>query len=338
MNKKQGAAAASCILIAALALALWLSPANRSYTGQLFALDTYITMTAYGKNAEAAVREAESHILQREQLWSVNVEGSDIDRINRGAGTAVTVDSSTAQLVSFCREMYEKTDGAFDCTVYPLVRAWGFTTGEYRIPSQEEIDRLLTLKCCGELTADETTVTLPRGALDLGAVAKGQLSDDICAIMEKHGVKRAVIDLGGNIVTVGRKSLNRDWTVGIKSPDGSGMLGTVQVSDRCVITSGAYERYFDGPDGNRYGHIIDPATGKSADSGVLSVTVIGREGRLCDGLSTALFVMGEEKAAAYWQENGDFDFIMLCRDGILYVTQGVSFSGDSAYTLEVLTK
>lgn len=336
---KRKAVIAALLLAAVISLALLLPKGNMGRSAELFALDTYINMTAYGRNAEKALSAAKEHILQREQLWSVNIEGSDIARINTANGSPVTVESSTAELLRFAKETAEKTGGAFDPTVYPLVRAWGFTSGENRVPERRELDALINSVGYEALSVDENAVTLPEGyAADLGAVAKGQLSDDLREMFSEKGVKSAVIDLGGNIVTLGKKPDGSDWNVGVRSPSGEGLLGTVRVSDACVITSGAYERYFIGPDGVKYGHIIDPRTGESVRNGILSVTVIGKEGRLCDALSTALFVMGRDKALDFWKSESGFDMILLTEDGTLSVTEGVYdrfIPGDSPEVLSV---
>jgi thiamine biosynthesis lipoprotein len=113
------------------------------------------------------------------------------------------------------------------------------------------------------------------------------------------------------------------WRIGIKDPYGNGNIGVLEISNRVVVSSGGYERYFTGEDGNRYGHIIDPSTGWPADNGVTSAVVVGESGKVCDALSTAFFVMGVEKSISFWRENAGFDFLLLTEKNELYITEGL---------------
>jgi thiamine biosynthesis lipoprotein len=113
-------------------------------------------------------------------------------------------------------------------------------------------------------------------------------------------------------------------------------LGILSTSDRAVITSGGYERYFE-QDGVTYHHIIDPKTGYPAESGLVSVTIISADGTLADGLSTSLFVMGKDRAVDYWENHREeFDMILLSEDGTLYVSEGIEDSFSSDYDIEVI--
>lgn len=167
--------------------------------------------------------------------------------------------------------------------------------------------------------------------LDLGAVGKGYAGDVIAELLRENGVTSALLDIGGNIQAIGSKTDGSDWRLGIRDPFGEGNVGVLSVSDKAVVTSGSYERYFIGEDGKQYGHIIDPSTGYPAESGLMSAAVIAKEGKLCDALSTSLFVMGLDKAADYWRGNKNFDMILITEDGEIYITEGIkdSFSLDS---------
>jgi thiamine biosynthesis lipoprotein len=158
---------------------------------------------------------------------------------------------------------------------------------------------------------------------DLGSVAKGFTGDRLMELFAKKGISSALVNLGGNVQALGAKPDGGAWKVAIASPKGDGSYaGVVSVKDKAVITSGAYERYFE-ENGRIYHHIIDTSTGYPADSGFLSVTVIGKEGTLCDGLSTSLFAMGPEKAFELWNNSDDFDAVFIAEDGRIYVTEGV---------------
>lgn len=169
--------------------------------------------------------------------------------------------------------------------------------------------------------------------IDLGAVGKGYTGDFIVDILQENGVESAFLDLGGNIQMIGTKPDETDWKLGLRSPFDEGSFAMLEVSDCAVITSGGYERYFTGDDGKTYWHILDPATGKPAHSGLVSVTIVGKEGRLCDALSTSLFVMGLDKATELWKQRDDFEMVLVSEKGEIYLTEGLeeNFSLNQMY-------
>lgn len=183
-----------------------------------------------------------------------------------------------------------------------------------------------------ELNNDQIQME-PGGMIDLGAVGKGYAGDEAAQILRERGITAALLDIGGNIQAIGTKPDGSDWRVGLKDPFSGGVLGIIQVSDVAVVTSGNYERFFIGEDGKVYGHIIDPATGHPVENGIASVSVIASEGKLCDALSTALFVMGLENAQDYWRQRRNFEMILIMEDGDIYLTEGIrdSFSLNSEY-------
>jgi len=291
---------------------------------ELFAMDTYMTISAYGNQAKCALQAAETRIRQLERLWSVTDPESELYMLNHSGGVPVEVDRVTAKAVSFALAIADRTGGALDPTIYPVLTSWGFTTSSYQIPSQDELDTLLRLIGYEKVLLEGHEVTLPDGVqMDLGSVAKGYTADIVTSILKDHGITSALIDLGGNIQTVGYKPDGSKWRVGIKDAYGDGNIGVLMVADCAVVSSGGYERYFIGDDGQTYWHIIDPSTGKPADSGLVSATVVCKEGRLGDALSTALFVMGLQDAETHWRENSDFEMILMTQDNELYITEGL---------------
>ena len=296
-------------------------PVERS----LFAMNTYMTFTAYGEDAQAALQEAEECIQQVEGLWSVTDEDSEIYQANHSGGQPVTVSEETAEIISFALEMAQRTGGALDPTIYPVLTAWGFTTDSKQVPSQQQIAQLLEQVGYDRIQLNGTELTVPDGMeLDLGAVGKGYTADLVTEILRRHGVSSALISLGGNIQAIGSRPDGSDWRLGIRAPWESGNLGVLTVSDAAVVTSGGYENYFDDEQGNIYWHILDPSTGYPADSGLQSVTIVGREGKMCDALSTALFVMGAQSAEQYWRENGGFEMLLVTDSGEILITEGIA--------------
>lgn len=302
---------------------------------QFFGMDTSMTFTAYGEGAEAVLEDAEEKMAELEGLWSVTDENSEIYQVNHSQGKAVTVSDETAEVVRYALAMAKKTDGALDPTVYPLLTAWGFTTGENRIPSEEELAKLMPLVGYDKVRIDRNRIQLSEGMeLDLGAVGKGYAGDLAADMLRKKGITSALLDIGGNIQAVGSRPDGSNWRLGIRNPFGEGSLGVLEVSDKAVVTSGTYERYFVGEDGKEYGHILNPAAGRPADNDLAAVTIIADEGKQGDALSTALFVKGLKGAKAYWQEHRDFEMLLVTKNGEIYLTEGVkdnfSISGDLA--------
>lgn len=301
---------------------------------QFTAMDTFIHLTACGDGASAALDAAERELLAMEASLSVTEANSEISAVNRAGGQPVSVSDSTAELVAFALAMSRRTAGAMDPTVYPLVRAWGFTTGQQRVPAREEIDRLLPLVGAEQVALAGNVLTLTPGSmLDLGSVAKGWSGDLLAADLKQAGISSAILRLGGNIQTIGTKPDGSDWVVGIQDPDSESMLARLPVRDCAVVTSGGYQRSFT-EGGETYWHILDPATGYPARAGLTSVTIVAPSGALCDALSTALFVMGADRAADHWREYRDFEAVLIHDDGSITITAGLegSFSLMSGYT------
>lgn len=331
------------LLLPALLLFSSCSRRGEEHTVTFFAMDTVMGVSVFGPDGQEAARAVQAELQSLEKLLSVTDAGSEIYAANHSGGAAVEVSEQTAGLLSRALELCESTDGALDVTIYPVVKAWGFTTGEHRVPSEEELSGLLERVDYARVQLDAQTLSVPAGTeLDLGAVAKGYAGDRAAALLRARGVESARLELGGNVHVLGAKPDGSPWRVAVRDPDGEGYAGVVEVTDRAVVTSGGYERYFE-EGGVVYWHIIDPRTGRPARSGLRSVTVVAPSGLLADALSTALFVMGPEEAAACWRSRQDFDFILLKEDGTAAVTEGLAdsftLSGDWAgRALEVVRR
>lgn len=310
---------------------------------EFFAMDTYMSVSVYGTGEEAqmAAQAAEDEVRRLEAIFSVGLAESEIGAVNANGGGAVSPD--TLYLLERSAELFEMTEGAFDISVYPLMAAWGFPTQEYCVPSAEELSELLQRTGAGGVLLDEENGVVSFAEegmqIDLGGIAKGYASSCIMELWREAGITSGLVSLGGNVQTLGTKPDGSLWRVGVQSPDdANAYLGVLSVQDVAVITSGDYERYFE-RDGVRYHHILDPATGCPARSGLRSVTVISGDGTLADGLSTALFIMGEERAAQFWREHsGEFDAIFYTEDGGLYVTEGIAESFSTELEVQVVTR
>lgn len=307
--------------------------------GEIFAMDTYMSISCYGEECEEALDDAFEEIIRLDDLLSVGNPDSEITILNREGSAKISED--TGSMIETALSLYEKTDGYFDITVYPMMELWGFTDKNFAVPGEEEIRNLLQYVDSKELVYDKGEKTLSLGkarGIDLGAIAKGFTSDRLMEIFREHNLVCGLVSLGGNVEVFGTKTDGSKWRCGVKNPNEpdnmSSFLGVVSIADCAVITSGAYERYFTDPaSGKTYHHIIDPHTGYSSESGMLSATIVSRSGTIADGLSTSIYAMGLEKATAFWKQYGEelgFDMILMTEDQKVWVTEPLKkdFSSD----------
>lgn len=298
--------------------------ADESRSCELYAMDTVMNLTAYGANAQSALDAASDEINRLDSLLSISSEDGEIYQIN--ANKKGTVSEDVSSLLSRSLELSQMTDGLFDCTIEPVMEAWGFTTQNYRIPSDEELKELLSHVDYKQVDLKVSSVTIPDDVrLDLGGIAKGFTSSRVMDVFREKGVTSGIISLGGNVQALGCKPDGNMWRIGIQDPnDLNSTFAVIEVADQAVITSGGYQRYFE-ENGQTYHHIIDPRTGYPAENGLISVTIISDDGTLADALSTSLFIMGPEKASTFWKKHADaFDAVMMKDDGTVMVTAGLA--------------
>ncbi|MDO5398048.1 MAG: FAD:protein FMN transferase [bacterium] len=313
---------------------------NRDNTNEVsktvYAMDTVMTLKAYGENAETALKDAEEEIKQLDSSLRRGNPESEIYKIN--ANGSEEVSEETAVLISDALEICKSTEGAFDISIAPVMDLWGFYTKEFNVPAKEELSHELSRVNYENISVDGNVVSVSSGTqLDLGGIAKGYLSGRIMDIFKNDGVESGIISLGGNVQTLGTKTDGSEWKVAIQNPDDDTYIGGVSVTDKAVITSGGYQRFFE-KDGKIYHHIIDPKTGCPADSGIKSVSIVSDNGTLADGLSTALFVMGLEKGTEYWRSHSGFDVIFMTDDNRIYITEGLKDVFESELEYSVITK
>ena len=298
---------------------------EKSYSDEMFALDTIIRFTLYDEDEELCkdtIEKCKDEITRLENLLSISKESSDIYKLNNSKERTISVSEETASLINDACFISKSCSGAFDISVKPLLTLWGFDTKEYRVPSDSEIEKTLPLVSFENIVVDGENVTKPENvSIDLGGIAKGYVADRVSEIIKNSDVNCALINLGGMITTVGKSSSSdKDyWHIGIQHPSENGSyFFTFDVNETSVSTTGAYQRYFE-EDSKIYHHIIDPKTGKPAQSDVSSLTVVGESGVVCDALSTAFYVMGVDKTTDYINENfkselKDYKVIILSDD------------------------
>ena len=294
---------------------------------EIFALDTAIGLKVYGSKREEVLKKLENRINELDELLSTGKETSEVSRLNR-SGKAV-LSKITANLVKRSLEIYQKTDGLFDITIYPLMELWGFPSKNYKVPSDKEIKETLKNVGSEKIVFNEETGEISfknKGMkIDFGGIGKGYITDELVKILTEEKVESAIINLGGNVFGFNKKPDGSLWNVAIRDPnEPENYMTVVRLEDCAVITSGGYERYFE-EDGKIYHHILNPKTGRPSDSDLKSVSIVSKDGTLADALSTSLFIMGEKKAIDYWKTKGkNFDIILLTKDNRLLVSEGVS--------------
>lgn len=342
-NKFAMSIAGSMILLVAGAAVFWGYNAEKSKSHQstTFVMDTLVTQTAYGPNAQAAMREVNIALADFEKRLTLFSKESDVARINLAAGReSVEVAPETAALIQQSVQLSQQSDNAFAITIAPLTMAWGVTTDSPRVVPPEEIQSLLELVDDSAVKIEGNRVGLERTgmALDLGGIAKGASCSLIQEIYFKNKVESGIVSIGGNIYVRGNKPDGSDFRVGFRNPYEGEMsyIASFSMPDKVMAVSGGYERFFE-ENGQRYIHIIDPRTGMPAVSDILSVGVVDQDGAVADFYSTTLFVWGKEKTLDFMRNGGSV--IMLDQENTLYVSKSLeeSFSmHDSAkdkYTL-----
>lgn len=317
------------------------------YSDEQFLLGTYVRIRVYDEGKESALKPAFDRVKELGDKITINQKGSEIDEVNEQAGIKpVKVSDDVYTLVKRAYEYSQDSQGGFDMAIGAITQLWRIGFDDARKPSQEEIDQALKLVDYHkiELNDKEKTVYLKEKGMiiDLGAIAKGYITDEVVKVLKKQGVTTAIVDLGGNVYVLGHspRGENQDWTVGIQDPNmarGS-VLGSIKERNKTLVTSGIYERYLE-VDGKKYHHLFDPKTGYPFDNDIASVTIITDKSIDGDGLSTAVFSMGVKKGLEYVESelNNGTEAIFVTKDDKVYVTDPIKDTfkllEDSHYTM-----
>lgn len=297
-------------------------------------MGTIIRQTIYADGQTQIAEEVLQNITDLEhQYLSRRLADSELYQVNELAGQAdgIVLSERLTNILERCMEVSEASDGAFDITIGETVRLWDIdarssmeNVSDYEKPGAEALSESLKYSGYDKLILQDNTLFLPaKMQLDLGAVGKGIALDCVGEYLEAQEVTGAVISVGGSILTYGQKPDGSSWKVGVINPhDTSQNLGYLSLKGQwCVSTSGDYERFVE-VDGVRYHHIIDPATGYPADSGVSSVTILTQDGFLSDALSTACFILGSEKGCELAERFGA-SALFVDREGNITMTAGM---------------
>ncbi|MFI3214800.1 MAG: FAD:protein FMN transferase [Eubacteriales bacterium] len=288
-----------------------------------FAMDTYMSISANAVNAQQVVDESYEIVKEIESAISRTDESSDIYRLNHSEGKIIEVSDITYELLVTAIKCAQKTDGAFEPTICAVTDLWSIGTENARVPEEDEIIKALeTVSYENIVLMESNQVQLLNGAqIDLGAVGKGYAADKIVGIYKEHDVVYGVISLAGNIYVYGEKDDGSLWKIGIQDPDDTSEINiTLQTEETSVVTTGAYERYFE-ENGVVYHHIFDSDTGYPTKKDIKSVTVLCDNSMLADIYATALFAMGYEDAIDFVESEDDMDVIIIRENDDVYYSE-----------------
>jgi FAD:protein FMN transferase len=301
---------------------------EKEYKSDRFLMDTLVGIRAYGRDEaqlKGAVIAAYAEMQRIADLsdrfpapGSAAYKASDVCLINENAGIRpVRVHREIIDMLLLAKRFHTLSGGAFDVTIGPVMDLWGFAGENPKVPSPGKIPETLSLVDDGSLLVnekDETVFLARKGMkLDLGAVAKGYASESAVRILKERGVARALIDAGGNIRAIGRKSGASPWKIGVKDPrEEGGIIAIIPLEDGAAVTSGDYYRYFESG-GKRYHHILDPRSGYPASAN-MSVTVVTKDAGAADCLSTVFFVLGPERSIELAERMKGVDLFIVTTD------------------------
>ncbi len=295
-------------------------------TGTEFLMSTVVEQRWYGANSEQAYDEIVKSLKDIEGKLSLYQDNSEIALINQNAGIkAVEVSDMTYQMIKLSLEYSEKSDGRFDITIAPLTQLWDIMGDSPKVPSEEEIATAKSFIDYRQvlLNEDDRSVQLLKSnmSIDLGGVAKGMAASVAAEIAAKHQVS-GYLSIGGNMMVLGKKPSGEDFRFGVRDPKGgvNDFMAVVTLDGMTMATTGTYERHFE-EGGVRYHHVLDPFTGYPAQSDLISVTVISKDGALADYLSTAVFMEGSAGLEGHLSAEGYY-VIAIDQNNRVYTSKG----------------
>jgi thiamine biosynthesis lipoprotein len=292
-------------------------------------LGTVCKVSIYDNPSKEAFDAAFYRIGEIDAKMSLHKDSSELEAVNAKAGEGPqTVSLDTYAVIEEALEIAALSGGAFDPTIGPLVEAWDIGGDNPRKPSQEEIDSLLPLVGYRRVALDSEDHSVfladPGMILDLGGIAKGYAADEVAKVLEEHDVHSGIVNLGGNVLTIGSKPDGSPWKIGIQDPDEErgGYVMVLSLVDQSLVTSGPYERFFV-QDGKVYHHILDTKTGYPVDTDFTSVSIITPRSFIADALSTSVFALGLEKGMALIDSMEDVEAVFFTEEKQIILSEGI---------------
>lgn len=293
-------------------------------------MGTAIKVTLYDSNREDILDKVFKKVIEIEDLVSINKDNTEIYNLNKNSGIKpVKLSDTSFNIIKKGLEYSEISKGEYDISIGPLVKLWSIGLPEAKVPTKKEIDEII--KYIGysdiEINNSKKEVYLSKKGmqLDLGSIAKGYAADEIVKLLKNEGVKKAIIDLGGNIYALGKKNKDKNWTIGIQNPfdDRGNAIGTIEVSNKSVVTTGTYERFIE-KDGIKYHHILNPKTGYPYKTDIAGVSIVADKSVDADALSTLIFTKGLEKGLELVESIDGVDAVFVMNDKSVYVTKNLN--------------
>lgn len=292
-------------------------------------MGTAIKISLYEGGTDEILDKAFTRVKEIENLVSINKEGTELDKLNENAGIKpVKLSEDSLNIISKGLEYSALSDGGYDISIGPLVKLWSIGLPEARVPEKSEIDDTLSLINYKDVKLDldnrEAYLTKKGMILDLGSIAKGYAADEIKKILQKEGIKKAIIDLGGNIYALGKKSDESDWKIGVQNPfsDRGDAIASLKIADKSVVTTGVYERFIE-KDGEKYHHVLNPKTGYPYETDIAGVTIIADKSIDADALSTLVFTKGVKEGLKFIDTLENVDAVFITNDKKVYKTSGL---------------
>lgn len=302
---------------------------QKPYEEKQFLMGTYVQIRIYDANKQKVLKSAFTRIKELADKISVNVDDSEMAAVNAAAGIKpVKVSPDSYYLLKKAVDYSQASKGNFDLTIGAITALWRIGFPDAHKPVQKEIDQALEQVDYRHVVfndQDQTVYLQEKGMkLDLGAIAKGYITDEVVKLLKKQQVTTAIINLGGNIFVLGHDPEGKNWQVGIQDPKQSqnSILGTVPVTNCSVVTSGVYERYLEVED-KQYHHLFDPQTGYPLNNELTGVTILSPKSLDGDGLSTAVFAMGTKQGLAYVEGLKDTEAVFVTKKNEIYLTSGL---------------
>jgi thiamine biosynthesis lipoprotein len=292
-------------------------------------MGTVVKVTLYDGGSQEILDKVFERIAEIENLVSINKEGTELNELNENAGIkSVKVSDTSYDIIKRGLYYSELSNGGYDITIGPLVKLWSIGLPEAKVPTQQEIDK--TIKNIDyskvKINPDTKEVFLSEKGimLDLGSIAKGYATDEIIKILREEDVKQAIVDIGGNIYAMGLKNGDTNWKIGIQNPfdDRGNVLGSVEVSDKTVVTSGVYERFIE-KNGVKYHHILNPDTGYPYKTKIAAVSIIADKSIDADALSTLIFTKGLDEGLNFVEKLDKIEAVFITNEKKVYITEGL---------------
>lgn len=295
---------------------------EQTYTDTLF--DTVISIQILDPVDESVIKGCEKLCKEYDTKFSMNQKESEIYKINHAKGKAVKVSDDTLEIIKKGIYYGELSKGAFDITIGSVSKLWDFHSEKKKVPSAEKITTGASHVNYNNIMINDNTVRLTdsKAAIDVGAIAKGYIADRLKEYLKDQNVKHAIINLGGNVLTVGTKTDGSDYNIGIQKPfdEGGQPITSVKIADKSVVTTGIYQRYFE-KNGKLYHHILDPSTGYPCENNLYSVTIITDSSLTADALSTTCYLLGYEEGMKLVNLLDNVDAIFITDDNELHYSK-----------------